>query len=408
MRIKTSSLLFYLLTYLLAANAILAQDPFFCFDPARRIPYYEDPSVYSRDSYQWNLENGGYDSTLYDPSGNACGVEHAIPRADIHAREAWTMIKSAPNITIAVIDSGVDTNHPDLRTLPGIGFRRAFDCSDYQDYTGHGTAVIGLINALWNGKGIMGICSNVNVLPIATQFEVEQVTAGIFYAVTNGAQIINCSWGFDTPDTNLLNAFLFAMSNNVICVCAAADVCADYDLNEDYPLSWHLPNVIMVTSSTAMDTLYGSAGYGTNVDIAAPGRALVTTGISSVTDYVYVTGTSFAAPQVAAVCALVKQKYPNEPYWMTIDRVVSSADKVGIPVRGGRLNAYNALTYVPPAVSIAIYENVKVSVSSSSVFPWTLETSTNINDWHAATNPIVGSFSVSFPIGPAGFFRVRR
>jgi subtilisin family serine protease len=179
---------------------------------------------------------------------------------------------------------------------------------------------------------------------------ISSVITGMDYAKTNGARIINASWGF-TNSLALSNAVYSLRDSNIIVVAACGNSAADIDLNPTYPASYHFDNIVTVADTTRTDTLATASNYGaTSVHLAAPGEQIYTTWSPNDSFYVTQSGTSFAAPYVSGALALLLTKFPAETYQQIIARLLNATDPLpalaGKCVTGGRLNLHNALS--PP------------------------------------------------------------
>jgi subtilisin family serine protease len=254
----------------------------------------------------------------------------------IHANSVLPVPMSP--VIVAVIDSGIDTHHPDLH---GVFWQNPEDINltgwDFYDDDNdvsptrfnerHGTGVVGLISAVRNNKiGIAGAASNAKIMALraADAFGSNQlsVARAIYYAVENGARVINLSLGTMDSDVRVLeDAVRFAAANNVLVVAAAGNIGFDNDAprmgsrGPTYPASFPLPNVISVLATSPNDVLWKSSNYGASrVHIGAPGEGLVSTALvykRGDSGYYTFKGTSFSAPLVTAAAALVLGVAPN-------------------------------------------------------------------------------------------------
>lgn len=236
----------------------------------------------------------------------------------VQAEEAWSRISgmNVPDtreIVVAVLDSGIDTAHPDLqgRFLPG--YNSIEDSGQAEDDFGHGTAVSGIINAVFaNDIGITGIAGRypVRILPIkvldqygnGSTFSVIQ---GIEKAVESGADVINLSLSGNGNSYLLQEAIRKAVNQGIIVVAAAgnhADHTSGY-----YPAMY--PETIAVSAVTEAGSFAAFSNFGTPIDIAAPGERILTT--MPFGNYEYHDGTSLAAPYVAGAAALMKLARPE-------------------------------------------------------------------------------------------------
>ncbi len=276
--------------------------------------------------------------------------------------QAWDILAetgSDESITIAVIDSGVDLDHPDLAGALTSGYDFANNDAMPDDDSGHGTRVCGIIGALGNnGGGVAGIAWNadVRIMPLKfmkyndgkTTGSVSDAINAIYYAVDNGADIINASWGFTSYSQSLADAIAYAQSHGVLFMASAGNSSQDNDTKEHYPSNYGLDNIIAVAAMNSSGDIASFSNYGkTSVDIAAPGSGLSTTDKDG--GYVsYVSGTSYATPFAAAVAAMIKSQNPTIHYLDLKDVLLSSVAKnngakMDQIVSGGCVDAYQAL-----------------------------------------------------------------
>ena len=313
------------------------------------------------------------------------GSNNGIVGADIKATAAWDVRTDASTVIVAVIDSGVKLDHPDLaanlwknpREIPGNG--RDDDGNGYVDDVnginaitnsgnptddlGHGTHVAGIIGAVGNnGQGISGVAWRVQIMVLkflragtgtgSTSDGIECID----YAIRNGAHIINASWGTESgPVTEFSpaqrDAIIRARDAGIIFVAAAGNDGADMDLLAHYPASHRLENVISVGMSTNRDDLPVATNYGSgSVELFAPGSDVYSTYFSPTDSsklYASLSGTSMAAPHVAGALALLKAQFPNDSYRQLINRMLRNVDPgaayAGKVQTGGRLNLDRAM-----------------------------------------------------------------
>lgn len=302
---------------------------------------------------------------------------------DIDAPEAWDIQTGNSNVTIAIIDTGVDYNHTDLAANiwhdpiygnPGYDFVD-INTSEYvkygytlcpdedyndtdpspQDHYGHGTHCAGIAGAVTNnGLGIAGVSWNCKIMPVRSGFKIkylesiyaflefDDTAAAIIYAADNGADVISMSFG--GSDSNLIRDVLnYAYSQGVVLVAAAGNGNTNYP---SYPAAYG--NVIAVAATDIDDSKASFSNYGDWVDVAAPGVDILSTFLNNAT--ARMSGTSMACPHVAGLVALILSK--NESYNQEEIRTIirGSADKLPPPeqyLKKGRINAFNALLRGP-------------------------------------------------------------
>ncbi|MGC9034882.1 MAG: S8 family serine peptidase [Verrucomicrobiia bacterium] len=315
---------------------------------------------------QWNLNN--------------IGQFGGTPDADIDAPEGWGILNSASNVIVAVIDSGIRYTHEDLAPnmwinpgeIPGNGIDddkngyiddvygiNAIDGAQnpgnpYDDY-GHGTHVAGIIGAVGNnGKGVSGVAWRIKIMALkfidaSDSGYVSDAIECVNYAINKGARIINASFGSPTYSSSLQTALNNARSAGIIVVASAGNESQNNDSTPSYPASYNLDNIISVLATDINDNLANYSNYGaTSVDVGAPGSSIYSTFFASDTSYIYLSGTSMAAPHISGACALAMERYPLSSYNQIIKRVLESVDKLpslaGKCVSGGRINLYKLLS----------------------------------------------------------------
>ncbi|MBU6401777.1 MAG: S8 family serine peptidase, partial [Verrucomicrobia bacterium] len=301
---------------------------------------------------QWNLNNvGQYGGT---------------PGADIHAPAGWDYQCTASNIIVAIPDTGVRYTHEDLAanmwTCPGgtnHGINVLTRTDDPWDDEGHGTHVSGIVGAVGNNTvGIAGVCWHVQLLECkfidsSGNGTVSDAITCLDYAMTNGAKIINASWGsYSFTSTALQDTVNALRDQGIIFVAAAGNNNNNNDSYSLYPASYPYDNVIAVAATDRNDHKASFSNYGaTTVLLGAPGDPVFSTYYSADNAYEYMAGTSQAAPQVVGACALVWALYPNLTHQQVIRRVLEGVDPLpslaGLCVTGGRLDLANALAPQP-------------------------------------------------------------
>ncbi|MCL5283039.1 MAG: S8 family serine peptidase [Planctomycetes bacterium] len=298
----------------------------------------------------------------------------------IHAAEAWDTCRGSSDVVVAVLDTGVDYDHPDLQGnlwaneaerdgQPWVdddhngyvddirGYNFVAYNNDPRDDHGHGTAITGIIAAVGNnGTNTAGVCWTVRIMPVKILGADGEGTAAdavpaIYYAVANGADIISGSWGGAEASSALGDAIACAHAEGVVVVAAAGNSNSGEPY---YPAAY--PEVISVAATDSNDQRWYLSNYGDWVDLAAPGHSIVslraelpgqvtrTRGLSRMS------GTSLAAPHVSGACALLLAADP----FLRCDELhrilTATADPIqpGICASNGRLNVYAALRAVIP------------------------------------------------------------
>lgn len=260
----------------------------------------------------------------------------------LDAEKVWRK-SSGRGVTVAVIDTGVQADHPDLagRVLKGWDFVESDNKPG--DRNGHGTHVAGVVAAKANNKrGIAGLAPSSRILPVrvlnsAGRGNTLNVARGIVYAVRKGADVINLSLAGDVPDAQVQAAVQYALARNVIVVAAAGNAgCA---APPAYPAAF--PGVIGVGASNRYDGVAPFSACGPAVDLVAPGTAIRSTMIKrpSLTlpcaygkSYCMLDGTSMASPHVAAAAAIVISRSRHRLGAAKVAHLlITRADDIGTP-----------------------------------------------------------------------------
>lgn len=302
----------------------------------------------------------------------------------IQAPDAWDVTTGSDSIVVAVIDTGVDLDHPDLaaKIVPGYDF--ANDDDDPDDDYGHGTHVAGIAAAVTNnGSGVAGLSWGARIMPLKVLDSsgsgwISDVASGITYAADHGAQIINMSLGSYASSGVMSDATDYAHDHGVFIAAAAGN---DGDNTLLYPAAnEHVVGVAAITSSDARAYF---SNYGSHVDVAAPGVSIYSTYPGA---YASFSGTSMATPFVSGLAALVLSMndslMPDE-----VETIIEqTADDLGDPGRDdyygwGRINAYQAvITITPHSLAGAVHTlaghgvaGVLITIAGSQTFTATTD-----------------------------------
>lgn len=307
---------------------------------------FADPGMLPNDPYfplQYALENIG--QSVWGSLG--------IVDADIDASQAWLVSKGSPAVVVAVIDSGVSPDHPDLarQLVQGRNFT-SDDIEDYSDeYVGHGTHIAGIIGGLLdNNLGIAGLAPGCRIMPVRVidrfGFTVEEwVADGIVYAVDHGATVLNISIGFPTATSVLHGAVQYAHAKGAV-ICASSGNIATDPIG--YPARY--PETIAVGATDNLDEVTIFTSTGPQMTLVAPGRDIYSTWDTETEPDTYKrkSGTSFAAPYVAGAAALIRSVNPTLSPPQIRDILTRTAEDIGAPgwdeqSGAGRLNAFRAV-----------------------------------------------------------------
>ena len=312
------------------------------------------------DSKLWGLNNTGQD-------GGKAG-------ADIHALDAWKVTTgdaSANGPLIAVIDTGIDYNHPDLKANlwvnsgevagDGIdndgngviddvyGYNAQANTGNPLDGHSHGTHCAGTIGAVGNnGMGVTGVMQNARIMAVkifsdSGSTSTDAIVRGLMYSAKMGADITSNSWGGGGRSQAIFDAFA---SNPALHVIAAGNSNYDNDKKDNFPSNYELDNIVAVAATTRTDERASFSQWGaTTVDVAAPGAQIWSTIPGG--KYGNKSGTSMATPHVSGVAGLIASAYPNATNAEIKERLIKGSDPVaalaGISVSNGRVNAARSL-----------------------------------------------------------------
>jgi type VII secretion-associated serine protease mycosin len=271
--------------------------------------------------------------------------------------EAQRITKGA-GVIVAVLDTGVEAGHPDLKgaVLPGINTVRE-GAKGNADTEGHGTAMAGIIAARGRSgeRGLIGIAPAAKILPIRPADDPIFAADGLRYAAANGAKVINMSFGIGSSD-RLREAVQVALDADLVLVASAGNTgdTGDNVDNVDYPGGY--PQVLTVGAIDRDGRVAKFSQHGPQVDIVAPGTGMYTAGLGDT--YREGFGTSNAAAVVSGAAALIRARYPELTAAQVVERLTSTARDRGDPGRDdyyghGELDLIGALTAPPPTASAA-------------------------------------------------------
>ncbi len=339
-------------------------------------PNYIRKAFFTPDDSFFSLQYGHYNT------GQTINSTAGTRDADMDTIEAWDIERGTTNnVTVAVIDTGMQLDHPDLTSIwqnsgevgsgketnsvddDGNGYVDDWRGWDFvssdnnpSDDHGHGTHVSGIIAAnANNGTGVAGVSHGAKIMVLKAgdnegYFLTSDIIAAVNYARTNGADIINMSYGGTSYNSSEQSALTNAYNAGVTLLAAAGN---DYDTTINYPAGYS--NVIGVGSTNNKDEKSSFSNYNSTVDISAPGSSIYSTYYDG--SYIYMSGTSMATPMAVGVAALVLSKSPTYTPAQVQSVLQTTADDLGSAGRDdyfgyGRVNAQRALGGTPVADTV--------------------------------------------------------
>ncbi len=331
-------------------------------NPSEKISYGRD-NLFAK---QWGLKNNGTNSSGWITPGKA--------GEDINAEKAWELQIGSSEIIIAVIDTGVGFNHPDLQGNLWInqaeqdgeagvdddgngyvddiyGYDFINKDSDPTDGHGHGTHCAGVIAAGHDNGGIKGVMSNAKIMGLKFLGDNGSgTTAGaieaINYAVNNGAHILSNSWGGGPKSQALEDAIIAANDKGIFFVAAAGNSRNDNDQYDTFPANYDVDNVISVGAMDGRGRKASFSNYGKeSVDVFAPGWSILSTVKNS--GYKKMSGTSMATPFVSGILGLALSHSDTRNVLdlkqLLIDTTVKNRSLGNLSV-GGRVDAFKFIS----------------------------------------------------------------
>lgn len=244
----------------------------------------------------------------------------------IRADQAWRKVslptqktKSDPEVTVAVVDTGIDLDHPDLVPYLVEGVNLKDSSLPPEDQMGHGTHVAGVIAEVWRGWEEKGDRIGLHLMPVkvmsdGSDGDVYYTSEGIREAVRKGARVIVLAQGSWTYSEAMADAVAYAEEHGVVLVGAAGNASVNregeiiYNSPIYYPAAF--PTVIGVGSVGPTGKVVPTSNWGTGIDVVAPGEGIRAATLAG--RFGKDSGTSFATPQVAALAALILRKDPEQ------------------------------------------------------------------------------------------------
>lgn len=299
-----------------------------------------DKILCTNDQYfksQWNLKNSGQ-------NGGTSGV-------DINLCNAHTITKGSSNVIVAVIDHGIELDHPDFNNIHSLSYDSETNTSPSIVRGDHGTACAGIIGANTNNNlGVAGIAPDVKLMSISNKLRVvpnapQTLANGFNFAVNNGAWVISNSWGHNSLKSTMIDdaiknaltkgrkgkgcVVVFASGNN------DSEVIYPANSNNDLIVVGAMSPCGQRKTPSSCDRQNWGSNYGPTLDLVAPGVLIPTTdrkgtaGYGPSDYYLKFNGTSSACPHVAGVAALILSKNPDLTQKEVVNIIESTTRKVG-------------------------------------------------------------------------------
>ena len=320
----------------------------------------------------WGMTNSG--SNEPDRNGGYSGTVGSVG-ADINAEKAWTISKGSKKVVIAVIDTGIDYNHPDLKENIWVnvkeiaGNNKDDDGNGYiddihgwnafakngnpMDGNAHGTHCAGTIGARHgNGVGVAGVMNDVSLMAVKFLSDegsgsLADAVVAIDYATKMNVDIMSNSWGGGGFSQTLEDAIKAAKNQGILFVAAAGNDGTNNDSAPHYPSNYQVDNVVSVAAHTNQDSLASFSCFGKRtVHVAAPGNNILSTTPGN--SYKVFSGTSMATPHVSGVLGLFIAQEGRQDVKIVRDRLMATTVPGGAyrktTAGGGRVDAYNFLT----------------------------------------------------------------
>ncbi len=276
---------------------------------------------------------------VFIPNDPSYGSQWHLPK--VQAPSAWDLTQGE-GVTVAVLDTGIDVDHPEFQDQLVAGWNAVSQNSDIADVMGHGTSTAGVIGAATNNANqVAGLAGKSKIMPVRITNQsngyayYSDIARGLNWAADNGAQVANISYMVNSASSVTTAANYFRSKGGIV-VSSAGN-------NGTNPGYGENTSMITVSATTSSDAKASWSNYGNFVDVAAPGVSILTTkdggGIGSTS------GTSFSAPLTAAVVALIMAQNAE----LTISEVENiledSADDLGSTLYfgAGRVNAAQAV-----------------------------------------------------------------
>jgi subtilisin family serine protease len=320
----------------------------------------------------WGLSNKGNNEP--DRNGGTSGTV-GVAGADVNAERAWSITKGSKKVVIAVIDTGIDYNHPDLKDnmwvnskeIPGnnkdddgngyvddiYGWNANAKNGNPMDGNSHGTHCAGTIGAKHgNGVGVAGVMDDVSLMAVKFLSDegsgsLADAVIAIDYATKMNVDIMSNSWGGGGFSQTLEDAIKAAKAKGILFVAAAGNDGTNNDSAPHYPSNYQVDNVVSVAAHTVGDNMASFTCFGKRtVHVAAPGHNILSTTPNN--NYKVYSGTSMATPHVSGVLGLYIAQNGRQDVKAVREKLMATTVPGGAyrktTISGGRVDAYNFLT----------------------------------------------------------------
>lgn len=265
------------------------------------------------------------------------------------AAEDYLGVEPQKRIAVAVMDTGIHLSHPDLQENIKGGISIYGNSRDLSDPNGHGTHVAGIIGALNNQIGVVGVMPKVDLYSVKVfnsrgEGSLTDIIRGLQWCIENQIKLVNLSFGSATENATFREVFLKARSAGLIMVAAAGNDAENHKMQ--YPAKY--AETIAVTSSNMVNSLSSYSSYGEGVDVIAPGEQIISTWNDGA--YKVLSGTSMAAPHVTGAIAQILNKWGDLSPVQVKQHLKSTASR--LPLRtdqqgAGLINVAAALKLNP-------------------------------------------------------------